>query len=409
MTEDKPVGSAWQNRNFITFMVGQFVSNTGHSIAATVIIWLLMDITGSSSTASFSYIVSYLPSLIFTPFAGVLLDRFPKRLLMLIIDVLRGCLAVFMAFTMLQGLPPLGLVMLYFFVRSIGEALYAPASEAIIPNLVPREQLVQANGIKQTAAMGGGIIGPVLGALAVSRFGYGGAFFADALTFVVSVVSLLIIRVQEGLATVEHAKLNLSSYFGELKEALLYIRTKAVIMQLMFTFSVINFGGAAMNVMMPFYITERLANSSVDTYAQFMSAYSVGGMIIAVSFSLFKEMRYKGKLVIVPLIVFTLCQVAIGFSTSLYLTMLFSFIRSVAIISNMSSSAIYQSEVEPGIRGRVFSFRYMLSTALAPVGVAAAGVAGSVMPAWMVISVFGAIGLVASLGGVFFGQLWRQD
>jgi len=313
-----------------------------------------------------------------------------------------------MGIAMMQSLPPIWLVMLYYFLRSLGDTFYHPASQVMIPNLVERDQLVQANGIEQSAQTGGSLLGPMVGALVIARFGYPAVFFADAIGFIISVITLGIIKVQETRKPLsEGPGLNVAGFVAELKEGLLYIKTKAVIMQLMLFFSIINFCAAGLGVVMPFYVSERLANGGIDAMAKLSTASAAGGLVVTLGISTLKRMPHRGKVAVLSMLIYQASQMLFGFQTSLVPAMVLSATRSVAMAGGMASSAIYQNEVEPYIRGRVFSFRSMLSTALNPLGVAVAGIAGEYMPAWMVISVFGAIGTLTSILAMFSKRLWN--
>jgi DHA3 family macrolide efflux protein-like MFS transporter len=406
MTDKQGVASAWSNSNFMLYIIGKFIADIAHIMAALAVMWLLMEITGSTSTASFSMLVSFVPSLLVAPFAGVVLDRVNKRRSMQVIDLLRGFVALAMGSVMLFGLPELWMVILYFFLRSLGDTFYRPASQAIIPFLVDKEQLVQANGIEQSTLTAGGILGPMVGALLIAAFGYSAVFFVDAFGFLVSVITLGLVKVNEVIESRSSKQgYKVSTFLGEIKEGLLYIKQKSLIVHLMILFSIVNFSSSALGVMLPFFINERFADGGIAILAQINTAAAIGGLCITLGVSMLKRMPYRGKVIIGSMLIFQFSQVLFGFTSSLPLLLLLAALRSVSAAGGMASSAIYQSEVEPQIRGRVFAFRSMLSTALTPFGVALAGIAGEFMPAWMVISLFGVIGTLAALGAMFSKEL----
>jgi MFS family permease len=365
-----------------------------------------MEITGSASTASFSFLISFVPSFTISPFAGVLMDRYDRRKAMILVDLTRMGVALLLGISLLRGFASLELVMFYFFIRSLGDTFYRAASEVMIPNIVDSSLLMQANGVRQAADMGGGVLGPLAAGLIFEFIGMHAVFLLDSLLFVFSIIALLNVRLTLRSEGATKAALSVKILFSEIGEALLYIRKRPVIMQLMLTFAIANMSSASVNVMMPFYIAERLGGMA--DFTAISSATAVGGLLIGLIASVMRNIRHRGKLMVIAILLNTIGQVIFGFSSILYLSMAISMLRAFSgIASSMASSTIYQDEVEDYIRGRVFTFRVLLVSALMPVGVALAGVMSGFMPAWMVISATGVIGVVGSLAAIFYKELWN--
>lgn len=404
-TQESMQGNIWKNQGLLIFLSGNLLSTLGTSVASLAVMWLLKETTGSTSKAGLTYLASYLPTYLLLPFAGNILDQFSRKKVMQWSQFANAVFSILVGIFLLTRKANVYLLASYYFINSATNAFYQPASEAIIPNLVEKELLTQANAMKQGFLRGGTLLGPALAALTLAKFNYSYVFFLKGFLYLCSCISLFGVSAKEEY--LNHHRTEKPYALKNIVEALKYIKHHTVIMQLMFLFSFANFMGSAKNLLLPFYVTERLGG--VGDFAAMATAASVAGLIVSFLITFVKKVDRVGVLLISSCLVMTLSQMFLGMSTILPLSMfLYALGLTGGMISGMCSSVIYQREVADEMRGRVYSFRTMLSTALNPVGTVAAGFAGDVLPAWQVISLFGAIASVVTMSGYFMKKLRRS-
>lgn len=217
--DQRPAVSPWhvlRQRNFGLLWLGQLISLLGDQVHFIAMSWLVLQLTGSALALGSLLAVTGLPRAVFMLLGGVLTDRFSPRTVMLLSNALRLIVVVVLAWLTLTA--TIQLWMLYVFAVIFGtvDAFFFPASASIVPQLVETKYLAVANSLVQSVAQLSQLIGPLLaGALLAilatmpaaqiqtqlnddtvpALSGIGIAFALDALTFLVSIVTLAAIRV----------------------------------------------------------------------------------------------------------------------------------------------------------------------------------------------------------------------
>ena len=155
--------SGWK-RKFIAIAAGQAVSLIGSAAVQFSLIWWIASETNSPIMLGLSGLAAYLPELFLSPLAGVLADRLNRKLICILSDMFVGLSALVFALFMWKSEVASGMALVVLFVRGISGTFQQPAIQAIIPQLVPPQELVKANGWTQFMQSGAFMIGPVLGA-----------------------------------------------------------------------------------------------------------------------------------------------------------------------------------------------------------------------------------------------------
>ncbi len=186
------------HRDFRLLWLGQAVSLVGDGIYLVAIAWLVLDITNQPSALALVGVAWTLPQVAALLLAGVLSDRLERRWLMIAADLIRGLAIGAIAALTLSGVVELwhliGLVVAY----GAGQALFQPAFSAVVPDVVPEGELLQANAVRELMEpLGMRFAGPALGGLLIAVLGVGAAFVVDALTFVVSAGAVALMSRQQ--------------------------------------------------------------------------------------------------------------------------------------------------------------------------------------------------------------------
>ena len=169
------------------------VSIVGDGFYQVAVAWLVYEISDSPSALAIVGAAVTLPNLVLALIAGVVTDRFERRVL-IVSDVLRGCRA-FTAFLALSGRLELWHVVALSVVYGIGQVLAGPAFTALVPDLVPADELSEANALNLVVRpLGLNLLGPAVGGFVIAAAGAGSALLFDAASYCVSIATLLLMR-----------------------------------------------------------------------------------------------------------------------------------------------------------------------------------------------------------------------
>ncbi len=195
-------------RNFLLLYIGETVSLLGDQFYIIALPWLTIQLTNSGITLGTVLMTAAIPRAVLMLFGGVFSDHFSPRLVMFVSNALRGLLIVL--FTIIVALKITQLWHLYLFAASFGilDGFFIPASKSIIPSLVPKEQLVASNTLSQGTSQLILLIGPALGGLLIAASGIETAFAIDGVTFVITTITLLLMKERTPKATVLNGESN---------------------------------------------------------------------------------------------------------------------------------------------------------------------------------------------------------
>jgi len=184
---------ALEHRNFRVFLIGQVASQIGTGMLPVALSFAVLE-HGTTSDLGYVLAAELLPLVLFLLVGGVIADRLNRRLVMLGSDVLRFATEATLAIWILVGAPPLwGFLVLVAFM-GVGQAFFTPAMTGLVPQILDSERLQQGNALNGLTESGGGILGPALAGVIVVVASPGWAVLADAVTYLVSVVSLAMVR-----------------------------------------------------------------------------------------------------------------------------------------------------------------------------------------------------------------------
>jgi MFS family permease len=270
-----------RNRDFGLLWLGQAVSLVGDGIYLVAIAWLVLDISNEPSALALVGLAWTLPMVAALLIAGVLSDRVERRRLMIAGDLLRCAAIGAIAVLALADAAELWHVIVLVVIYGIGEALFQPAFSAVVPDIVPRDELLQANAVRELMEpIGLRFGGPALGGLLIALFDVGAAFVVDAATFGISALAIgLMTRqppVREGGASMR----------ADLAEGFAYVRAHAWLwatlagaaLFLLFTYG-------PMEVLLPYIIKNELGGDAA-TFGTVLALGGIGSIAAAVILSI---------------------------------------------------------------------------------------------------------------------------
>lgn len=366
-------GTASWKRGFFTIMAGQTVSLIGSSAVQFALIWWLASETASPMLMAMAGMFAFLPQLFLGPFAGVWVDRLPRKAVIICADLFIGLAAAVFAACFFIGEPPYWAACLVLGVRAVGSVFHTPAIQAAVPMLVPSSELVRVNGWSQFMQSGAFMLGPVLGAAMVAALPMPVILLSDLLGAFAASGTVAVVRIPE----IGHEKQRLPHFFQELKEgAAVFLADRRLCIVTACAF-------VAMIFFMPLSSFYPLMTSdhfkATAWHASLVElAYAAGMMLCAAGISA------KGKLKN-PFAVIHLGLLGLAASTLLcgilgedmaffwIFAVLCAIMGGCGNLYNVPYIAYMQETIPPNAQGRAFSLMGSLMSIAMPVGLIAAG------------------------------------
>jgi DHA3 family macrolide efflux protein-like MFS transporter len=354
-------------RTFFLIWIGQLVSLVGTQLTGFALgVWIYQR-TGSVTQFALVTLSTNLPGVVLAPLAGVLVDRWDRRRVMIVSDFCAGLITLALVLFVLNNRLDLLVVCLAMVGRSICNTFQWPAYVAVIPLLVSKEQLGRANGMAQGAQGAGQLAAPILGGILILNIGIQGVILIDVLTFLFSVTTLLISPFSAAAAAGESS----DSLWNEFMYGWSYIATRSGLLALLLLFAFLNLLVGIIQVLATPLL---LSLTSVSTMGVILSIGGSGMLVGSVVMGVWGGPKRRIHGVIGFTLLVGLSTIVAGAlpSTALIAVGAFGIFFSLPLI-NGCSMVIWQRKVDPAVQGRVFATIHMISLCTAPIGNLIAG------------------------------------
>ena len=360
---------------FTIVWVGQIVSVLATNMSAFALtIWVFQE-TGSATALGLVQVFFITPLLIITPFAGVMVDRHNRKLMMMVSDLTAGAATI--AILILQAFGILQVWHLYVaaIFQGLGNAFQWPAYSAAISTMLPKEKLGRANGMMSLIDMGPGILAPMLAGALLPIIDLAGILSIDVATFLLAILVLLFVHIPQPRRTEEGAQ----AQGNIVKEAAfgfryIFARPSLLGLQLVFFFGNLC-TGVAYTVLAPMILL-RTGNDSVSL-GFIQSAGAIGGVVGGVVMSAWGGFKRRVHGVLAGWAISSFFFALMGLTKWIPLWIALNALCSVLVpLINGSNQAIWQSKVAPDVQGRVFSARTLIAWMTNPVSPLIGGTLG---------------------------------
>jgi MFS transporter, DHA3 family, macrolide efflux protein len=369
-------------RAFLLLAFGQFISLTGSAMTAFALSIWAWEKTGEATALALVGFFSVLPLLLLSPIAGALVDRWDRKLTMMLSDLGAGVATIGIFLLYNAGQLEIWHIYVSAFIAGAFQTFQWPAYSAAISLMVRKDDYTRANALFALAESASVILAPslaatlltgvALGALVIPSLGLGGIMTLDIVSFLAAIGTLLVIRVpnpERSLTSGETPNL-----WREMKFGFSYIFSRKSLLGLQLLFMGGNFfWNVGFTLIVP-YILSR-TNSDEGQLGLVQSVLGVGGVIGGLILSAWGGPRRKVLGVVGAwLIGGALVQVLYGVGTGLVVWIIGSAIAGLMLpLVNSSNQSIWQSKVPPEIQGKVFSARRMIAWLVNPLAALIAG------------------------------------
>jgi MFS family permease len=398
-----PTFSSLSIRNYRIYATGAFVSNIGTWMGRVAQDWLVLtELTRHSSTAlGIVTGLQFLPFLLLAPWAGVIADRYPKRVILAITQTALALSSLVLGLLAITGTAQLWMVYGVALFTGLATAVDNPARQTFVSELVARDRLANAVSLNSASFNSGRLIGPGVAGLTIAAFGTGWTLLLNTATFVAVLVALATIRTSDLLPAPV-----LGRRRGAITEGVRYVRTRPDILLVMALVFVLGTFG------MNFQITTALMATQV--FGKGPQEYGLLGSIMAIgslSAALLSARRARPRLriLLIAMLGFTVSSglAALAPTYALFALALVP-VGLSALTALTTANAMVQLSVDPAMRGRVMALYMAIFMGGTPLGAPVIGWIGQVWGARWTIGI-GTVAVGLMLIGTAFWMTRREN
>jgi MFS family permease len=354
---------ALQFRDFRLFWIGQLISLTGTWIQSVAQQWLVLELTGSAFKLGLVTTVQFTPLLILSLVGGAVADRFPKRDLLLVTQVVSCLLAVFLGILVRTGAVQYWHVLAFAGALGTVNAFYTPARQAFVPELVEKETLLNAVALNSAIFNGARVVGPALGGILVASIGLSLNFFLNAASYLAVIGMLLLIQRRPRRVAPEGQRL-----WQNVQEGLAYIVDTPVVYTILLLVGVASLFALNFTTLMPLVARYVLHTGSAG-FGFLMASMGIGSLTGAIALSFLKRPDLSRPLILGGCIIFCAGEIILAFSRSFPLSVaLLAGIGLSSTLFTTTANTRILSTTPSELQGRVMSVYSLMFLGMTPFG-----------------------------------------
>jgi len=396
---------AFKSRPFLMYWIGHTVSFAGSQMQLWALYWHLRMLTDQPMVISGIGLVRFLPVVLLSLLAGVAADRFDRRKTTILTQLAQGLAAMALGFSTLFGKTSIWMLFGLVAIQSVTVTFDVPARQALIPSLVPKEDLASAYSLTSIGSKVGGILGPSISGLVIAYLGIQWAYWINAVSYLAVIIALF--AMGNILTKVETKPLKLDGLWLDMRAGVEFIKNSPIILSAM----IMDFFGSffsSANTLLPFVATDILHVGPIQ-YGWLSASQSIGTVLTGVYLSQKRNLRRQGLLITVSITAFGFATILFGLSKVFWLTMLALIL--IGILDGLSTiirNTVRQVLTPDAMRGRMMSITQIFFKGGPQLGEMESGLAAQIFGVPFAI-ISGGVGCVLASWIVVkrFPQLWR--
>lgn len=339
-----------KHKKFFYLWLGQLISITGTQMQLWALFWHINQIDKNPIALGGIGVARILPVIIFSLIGGALADSVDRRKVMFATQSVAAVLALILALFTQFGQITIWHIYIITALQAVVVAFDGPSRQALIPNLLPKEDLPNAFSMTFTAFQAGAVIGPALTGFFIAGFGQEAVYYFNALSFVAVLIALLMIGEVPQAIGEKTAGISMEA----IKDGIRFILSKPIIFSTMMVDFVATFFASA-STLMPI-IAKDVLNVGVVEYGYLSAASAVGAVAVALVISQIKEIRKQGKVFLIAVIIFGIATIIFGITKSFIVAWLAIAVTGGADgVSTIVRNTIRQLQTPDHVRGRMTS------------------------------------------------------
>ena len=393
MKKKLALGQLARHREPRLLVTGQTISNFGDGVALVALTLLVLDTTHSVTKLAWFAAARMTPLVVFLLIGGAIVDRYSRRVLLIISDVARAVLTGALVFMIASGLLRFWELIIFAILFGCFDAVFYPAISALTPEIVPVDLLPAMNAVRPLANnLVGNMIGPAVGGI-LAALSTSLAIGVDCATFVVSAAALLLMK-----ATPRPIRNEDNSMLDDIKEGVHYVRQTRWLWTTLLGVSLVNaFLFVPMFVLIPYFLRHNL-HLAKDYVGFAVAASGVAGAIGALVAANLPTPKRRVRMMWTYWTIGTLAALVMGIATNFWEVIILPIVASpMMIFGNVIWESMMQSEVPRELLGRASSVDWFVSLGIGPLGLVIAGEIANYIGVRMYFVVFCVICVIPGL------------
>lgn len=339
-----------KHKKFFYLWLGQLISITGTQMQLWALFWHINQLDENPMALGGIGVARILPVIIFSLIGGALADSFDRRKVMFATQSIAAVLALTLALFTQFGQITIWHIYVITALQAVVVAFDGPSRQALIPNLLPKEDLPNAFSMTFTAFQAGAVIGPAISGFFIAGFGQEAVYFFNAISFVAVLVALLLIGDVPQVIGEKTAGISMEA----IKDGIRFILSKPIIFSTMMVDFVATFFASA-STLMPI-IAKDVLDVGVVEYGYLSAASAVGAVAVALVISQIKEIRKQGMVFVTAVVIFGIATIIFGITKSFIVAWLAIAVTGGADgVSTIVRNTIRQLQTPDHVRGRMTS------------------------------------------------------
>lgn len=356
--------------NFRIFWLGQCVSLIGTWMQSIGQTWLVYSLTGSPFLLGLLGATQFLPITVFSLFAGVIIDKYPKRTILLLTQSTSMILAFTLSLLVFTHTVKYEYVLLLAFILGCCNTIDLPTRQSFTIEMAGKNDLMNAIALNSATFNLARIIGPAIGALVMASFGAGWCFFLNGISYIAVLFSLLKITIKPYV----RSKVT-NTVLKEIKDGLCYIASEPSLLQTILMVLIIGLFVFNFNILLP-VLTKDVLHQGEQVYGLLMSSLGIGSFIGAIMVSLRSKTGPHSRVLFLSTLMVSIMFILISFSKTYHLTALLMLLAGVFTIwFSTNANSTLQITAKNEYRGRVMSVYSLVFAGSTPLGNMYAGIA----------------------------------
>lgn len=350
-------------KSITQFLAAQTISLFGSSLVQYAIVWYITITTSSGKMLTISTLCGFLPQIFISLFAGVWIDRYNRKKMIMLADIAIAVSTLFLAIAFMSGYTNIWFLFAVLVVRSLGTGIQTPTVNATIPQIVPKEHLIKISGINSTLSSAMMFLSPAVSGAILSVATLETTLLIDVATAVIGIGITATVKIPPYVKKVTEG-----STVKEFKAGFTYLKENRFIRRLIIFQLIILFLISPSAFLTPLMVS-RTFGAEVWRLTASEMTYSLGMVLGGVLISTWGGFKKKTNTTLLAGGVYGILMISLGVSPIFILYLAFNTLIGVtAPCYNAPITVTIQETVEPDMQGRVFSFMQIATSCALPMG-----------------------------------------